>query len=369
MKPVSENTKKSSLIWNKFSPVLKFVLSGLLIFSGVLLVLPEAGALRTLPFLPMLAIAANFFYDDVKINCGFAVLFSFVMYCVQGVAIWKCAVIALLCALICLVSVYGAKLVILAVKMKKSKYSIKRQLVKLVLCAAVCCVLSVLCFGNAYGYFSHDKQNKAYVNNHYSEQADVKFTYFDAFDFEYKTVVSFEDESVKYGDDNDFCISRKNGKITDNVRDYCEEKMLEKSVKKLKASLNRATPNPASYEVSNCFVKFEKNEVLAFDADGDNYLDRTVFVVSFYDFVNNKSDFDKLCTGYMEKLSENEDFTFNEILFLGGNAESLLYTAVVSPKTNINNIAAEIKDFDKDFVKGYGITEKTYLDYWQNTAV
>lgn len=343
----------------------KIVLSGVLMYFAAVFAMPYLGVLRTIPFVAVLGVLCGVLNCSKKITCAFCAAFTFALYAVYGESIAVSLMFAAINSFLVVLSMWGFNsfktLVTKQYGSRKLKY-----IVDAVGETLLFVLIFVFAFGNAFTFAKKDDFATKYIDEHYEDNVEKKFTYYDAPSFCYKTTISFNDDEGKFGDENNYYISEKNGVLTDGFRDYCEDKMLVKTNLRLKQLLSMTTPNPLDFEISNSFVDFEKDEVLKLDADGNDYLDRTVFVVSFYSVVQNKGDFYKLVEDYTRILGHDESFTFKEIMFLGGNASDILYTAVVTPETKPKDFISLIHEFDEKEALSYGITEKTYLDYWQN---
>ena len=348
------------------TPTFNMIVSGILMFFGAVLSMPYAGFLRTLPFMAVFGVLCEASKCSRKFTCAFAFAFAFVLYSVYGTGVLVSLLYGVISACLAILSMWAFKswktLVTKNYGKKKKSYYVLDAVGETLLFLLV----FVLAFGNVFSFAKHDKVNTEYISKHYKDVVEKQFTYYDALDFKYKTNISFSDNEEKFGDENDCYISVKKGVLTDGFRDYCEDKMLKKTTLRLKQLLSMATPNPLDFEISNSYVEFENDEVLKLDSDGDDYLDRTVFVVSFYSVIENKADFYKLIEDYTNILKHDKSFTFKEILFCGGNASEILYTAVVNPETKEKDLTGLIHEFDEKEVLEYDITEKTYLDYWQN---
>ena len=110
---------------------------------------------------------------------------------------------------------------------------------------------------------------------------------------------------------------------------------------------------------------FEDGEILKKDSDFKDYSDRVGYVVSFYSILDDEKDFLSLAKDCVLALSKSET-EFSEVVLCAGNANKVLYSAVVNFGMQPSELDGIDLSFDEKTVKKYGVTEKTILDYWLN---
>jgi len=339
---------------------LRMIIAGILCYVGVLLYMPNAGMIRTLPFVVLFAAIADVVYKEIKYTLLCAGLFTFVMLSINGNSIMYSAVFTLLGVVFSAIGIYGIRLLRAAYKTKNKELK-KRCTVRSILVLAVCFVLYMLACGNIFSFLAAQAENVRYIRDNYTDKVKIQYTSFDASEREYKTYISFKHDGYVVGESDECYISKNK----DMRRDYLEGLLLDDAKKQLKVRLSNAVD---MFEITSAFIGFEQNEILDENAVYTEYLDRTSYVVSLYHIVSDRESFAKLCADCCRVLAKDEEFDFGEIVICGGNANEVLYTFTVD-KDSVQNVEIEesmIKDFDEKTLEKYGVTEKTVLDYWYN---
>ncbi len=333
------------------------IAAGLVCFAASVLYAPESGFLRTLPFMWI----CGFVCELLGVSFAFCSCVGGVLSLCVHLAFGKSVEMSVLCsafaAFLVLAGHYASKL-LRFLKQGSAGKSRSKCLLFLTLSVLVPFVLNAVFCGNVVSSILCDAANTRYIETNYGDKVEISYTSYDLKSREYRTYISFNDGTTVVGVDDE-CFVSKN---TDGCRDYYEDKMLYEAEKKLSTLVAKKVD---AFEVTSSNIVFEKDEILPVDAVIDDYMNRAGYVVSFYGFVNNKAEFSSMCKACVEELKD-EGFEFCEIVFCGGNASQVLYSATVN-QTNIPaDINKLIKDFEESDVEKYGVTEMTVLDYWNN---
>ncbi len=339
----------------------KMIVSALAVFVGVLTYVPQASVIRSFPFVALFALVAYVLYPNVKCNVTVVFVLTFVMYCLYANTVLQSLVFSVVAVVVSLAAICCK---FLAGKMRQSKSAAlrKRCLIYLFVVAAVSLALYIFMCGNVFSSYSNHAFNKEYVNKNYADKINVKYTNFDYKTLSYKTYIDFVDGVDKI-DENEYFISKKKGKITDGYRDYFEDKMLVSSEMYLSGIIENATD---AFRIVASEIDFENNEIISPDADYENYLERTSYVVGLYSIIDTKDDFERLCRDCISQLEENKEFAFERIVLCGGNSAKIKFALELDTKQTLQTATDNIREFSQDELSGFGISEKHLLDYWLN---
>ena len=338
----------------------RMIISALLCFLGCLLYMPSADVLRTLPFIAVFAAAADVVYKELRYNTALVFVFSFSLLCFNGFELNYSAIYSVCGAVFAVAAIYGVRLLRASFKTNREELK-KRCRIRAVAVLVLCFALYMLLCGNLISVLMAKSENLGYIEKNYKDSVTVKYTDYDALSREYKTYISFRYDGNLVGE-ADACYISKNH---DGRREYLEDVLTSEMSKYLKLYLSEAVD---MFEITNSGLYFESDEVLPENADASHYEKKAWYVVSLYHTVDNKRDFAKLCSRCVSVLKENPEFKFSEIIICGGEADKVLYTFTLNKATLEKDgvTAAQVNDFDSGYMKKYGVTEKTYLDYWQN---
>ncbi len=337
---------------------LRMLISGLLIFAGALLYMPQSGLVRTLPLLAVLAAVGNAVYNNMKYTAGCAFVFSFCLLSVNGSTLKASAVFSLLGALFALGGAYGLRLLSAGTKTKNALLR-KKCTVRGIAVLVITFVVYMMVCGNIIGAFFARAENHKYVmclGESYIDELAVHHTSFDAVEREYKTYVTFTHDGERVGDKDDCFVSKTQDKITD----YYKQLLLEDGKRSIKSTVSSAVD---MFEITNCGIALEKGTPVVTEKGYEEYAKDAWYVLSLYHMVDSKEDFTKL---YDDCVKELENSVFKEIVVCGGNASEVLYMATLSRNEEGVLSVGEVLDFDEKYVENYGVTEKTVLDYWYN---
>ena len=334
---------------------LRMLISGILVFCGALLYMPQCSVVRTLPLVLILSAIADVVYKNMTYIVGCNVVFCFSMLCVGGMDIMMSALLSVIEGVLCLGCIYAVRLMRAGNKTKNNDLR-KKCTIRSITVLAVCFAVYMAVCGNIISCIISLNANSKYVKQNYGDKVQIHHTAFDVTSREYKTYVSFEDDNEYYGITQECFVS----KTTDNVRDYCQEKIMFDGNKMMRATLMNAVD---MFEITNSGIDKEKYPVLEFDKKFDDYKNDSWYVVSLYHIVENKEQFEVL---YDDCVSQLENASFKEIVICGGNANEVLYTARVYKDENGKIVAEDVKDFDEKYLEQFGVTEMTVLDYWYN---
>ncbi len=345
---------------NKKVPLLglRMLVSGLLIFAGALLYMPQSGLVRTLPLLAVLAAVGNAVYNNMKYTAGCAFVFSFCLLSVNGSSLKMSAVFSFLGAMFALGGAYGLRLLRAGTKTKNALLR-KKCTVRGVVVLAITFVVYMLVCGNIIGAFLARAENHKYVmclDESYSDELTMHHTSFDAIEREYKTYVTFTHNGEIVGDKDECFVSKTQDKITD----YYKQLLLEDGKRSIKSTVSSAVD---MFEITNCGFALEKGIPVIPEKGYEEYAKDAWYVLSLYHMVDSKQDFEKLYT-YCKDALEKE--SFKKIVVCGGNASEVLYMATLSRNEEGVLSVGEVLDFDEKYLENYGVNEKTVLDYWYN---
>ena len=338
----------------------RMIVAALLCFAGCCLYMPSADVFRTIPFVALFAALADVVYKNIKYNVGFAAVFSFSLLCLNGFSMAYASFFAFCGAVFAVSAIYGVRL--LGASSKTAKKELKKRCrIRAVAVLALSFALYMLVCGNVISFLMKKSGNIAYINEHYKELVKVTYTDFDAKTREYKTHITFTHEGIVVGKSDDCFVSENN----DGRRNYLEDVIMENCNKYLKLYVSEAVD---MFEITNSGIYFEKDEVISDNADMSAFENDTWYVISLYHTVDTQEGFLDLCNKCFESFRKNPQFTFRETIICGGNASEVLFMCTINGE-NIKKDALTVEDvktFDAEYVKKYGVTEKTYLDYWQN---
>lgn len=363
---MENNVKKIKLN----NSTIKLVVSAIVLFAGAFSFVPEAGILKTIPLLFVAGIVVGLIGIEILVSASLVAVFNLCLYFVRGSGIAETILFTLVAMLFAVSGMYAVKLVSLAKRTQKA--NVRKKCILLCAVAVVVSVaVSVLLCGNPVSFFKSDFDNTSHVvwlNEHLgAESVRKEYTSYDFLSGEYRTYVVFNDEENIIGAENDCYISLKKETLTDNVRDYYEDKMLAAAEKTL---LNAVVNVTSAFEITASDVVFENDEFLRPGAHYEDYASRIGYVVSFYSILDKEDDFLSLCNDAMKQL-ENSGIEFKEIVFCGGNASKVLFAAKLLPGMDFNTLSSKWSgNFDGfkhvNLEKEYGVTEEIILDYWNN---
>ena len=343
------------------SPTFGMIASGLVVFLGVLAFLPEAGFIRTLPLMIVCGFVCERLCSNMLFYCVTAALLNFLMYLFRGSSIAGAFVYTLLAVVLVFCGVYVSKLASLA-KKTSNKATKKKCFAYAAASVLVAAVVSVVMCGNVVSALIHDSRNTGYIEEHYGEKVQTRFTAYSPLDGEYRTYIDFADGEVLLGRDNEYFVSHKANLLTDGCRDYFEDKLLETADRRLSLVISEATD---AFEITESDIDLEYGEVLPDEPDIARYLDRVRYVVSLYSIIEQRESFEEICRDCVAKISEYE-YAFDEIVICGGNSSEVLFSLAVKKGMTQDEVGQAIQDFAPEQVEHLGVTEKTVLDYWYN---
>lgn len=353
----------------KLSPALRLVILCVMFFLSAVCFVPEAGVLRTLPFM----LAAGFVAAFLKAGTGtcgaLAGVFTLLTYLLRASSVWMSVLYTVLAMVLSFAGVYLQKLTVALVKTKRTDVR-KKCMTLIVLCLVVCSALVYVFCGNIISYIVNNNENTSYLEKHYGSEIEKMYTSYDLAKGEYCTYVTFDyvthGENGEYktvvGAENECFVYNSNGKFTDKIRDFHEEKMLAFANEELGKIIAN---NTNAFQVVKSDVAFEEGEILSPDSAVNEYLDRVDYVVCFYSIVEKKEMFESLCRDAVKNLNA-KGFEFRNIIFCAGTGAEMKFTASVTPKTSKNDVASLVKTFDEKVLSDYGVDEKKLLDYWNN---
>lgn len=349
-----KKSKSVSKILN--SQVFRMIIGGAFIFIASMLYVPSVGTIRSLPLSALIAAAAFICCKNVPFNLVCSFIFPFCLMNVEGSKLTESLILSLIFALIALTLGYGLLYIRTGVKSKKGSKAGKKCIISGIILSAVSLVVYTLICGNIFSAVLAKNKNSDYIKSNYGKDIEISYTALKPLTTEYKTYVKFKNELEAVGDRNDCYVSE----IHDGIRDYYANIILDEGKKKLVSALTNAVD---MLEVTACGIDFSEGEAIKIDAEYSDYGNRAWFVVSLYHTVQEKEQFARLCEKCVEALSKSNNTSFGKIIICGGSSSEVLYTLTI----DANDFeVGDVQNFDEEYLKQYGVTEKKVLDYWYN---
>ncbi len=329
-----------------FFGVLSYVSGAFLLFAAAFLYLPSSGVIRALALVLVLSAFAKMLIRNNKYFYGLSFVLCFILYCtMSGFNTDKSLLYSAFFTLMCFFGalIYG--------------FFKKKNAVKALLTAAVGVVIYTLVCGNIFSAVYHRNSNMDYIKKNYPEMKVSQYTYFSLPDFAYRTNVSFTYESLAVGESIDVFLCRKGQDFTDGIRDLFEESILNNSQKMFASFLATCADNT---DVLLSDIDFEYGEVIDSSLSFTEYLPRVDYAAAVYAVEMDKGYFEGICSDVAKKAKQAA-VPFSSVTIVGADTKEVKYICTID---NLSGADVEIKSFQKDSLKRFGLKATDVLAYW-----
>ena len=341
----------------------KTAVAGAVLFVSAVLFSPVSGICRTIPFFVVAGVLVRVLKASDLMGVLMGAAMTLCTYLVCGRSVFESLLFCVASSLLTSSGIYIARLAEImkatekkGVKKKCSAYISASVLISLVLSLVLC--------GNAVSFVLNDYENTSYISEKYGDKVEKRYSCYEFSKGEYCTYVSFKDGKEVYGNSDECYVSSGRSLINDDVRNHFEEKMLYSANGALSEIIVGAT---WGFNVIASDIVFDEGEVLPWDTNAADYLDRISYVVSFDSIIgeNEKDKFADICAQTVSEISKS-GFEFKNIMFCAGNAADVLFCAKVTPETEAGGVSQLVKAFDEKHLEDFGVSEQDILDYWKN---
>ena len=317
----------------KYLPYLGFVFAAVIIVLGVFACSVRRGVWSTLPTILLAAVFAELIYSKWLINLALFSCCALITSISDGNDLLYCSLFCI-CVTFCYVAVHLA----IGIFKKKKKLALKLVAVFLFLIPVV---LQLVVFSDPFTVSSKGAVFREYLEKKYPEQifSDVIPSYnfvegkyqalvnYDYRGFELENLLKLDETTVEDGYFEEFC-----------------RKGLE-SMKNRFVSLIRAKyPNESLWIDCSGRIENQSDVLSGKYGESPNWLeDSACCDIGFKFSINNKNDFLEYVKQYYNYIC-SEGFEFYNISFYGGFSGMYKYCVTIEHGTDINDIAALIKN-------------------------
>lgn len=343
------------------------IVSGFVLFLCAFAFTPSAGVLRTIPFFLLGGAVCSVLSVDAGLVAAMSAIMTLCMYFATGRNVGEALVFAVVSCLVSVSGVYAVGFVNSA--RKTTKKSVRKKCVTATVFAVVIpVVLSAVLCGNVVSFVISDGSNTErveYMNEKLADaRAEKKFTSYDTLSGEYRTYVQFRHNGGLTGADDDCYISKKNGVLTDCVRDYYKDGLLSTAAGRIAGAVSGAT---WGYNIAAIDMALEDGEILTPSSSLDDYMDRVSCVVSFESlfYEDDRDDFASICRDTVTAI-KSSGIEFDKIVLCGGNAGEVVFSMTLTEDTKTEDVYKAVEEFDEKHISDVGTSEQAILDYWQN---
>ena len=338
----------------------KLFLGALILFMGILLYLPQAGVVRSFPFIIILSFAAHFFISDLRVLLGFSFIMSFLLHCTIGNSVTRALFLSVACVAFAFI---GAMLLDGLKRQKKSasKHAeVSSRLVGFVLPLVIGVVLYTLLCGNIFSAAKNSSYNNRYIEENYPETVSRSYTYYCVPAFAYRTCVEFMYNSESVGKTKECIIQQKGGEFTDGIRDWLEDYMLQSYERVMSYVIGSGADN---FSILASDIDFDRGEIIDMDAEVGKYAERVNYAVAVYALEMDKSYFEKICLEICNAINDTDNFSCGSVTFVGVDAEKVRFSAHVDFSEN-SSAELDVSEFKKSDLDAFGVSEDDVLLYW-----
>lgn len=214
--------------------------------------------------------------------------------------------------------------------------------------------------GTYFGNINASKENIASFEQKYAD-CEIEFTigntYYSHTAGGYLTEMSFyhrEQITASYG------ANTKSG-VVDGYRNYCASLMMEERANDLGNLLSYHYRRDIDFAVR--YDEMKGDDLLLPYSREDDYAHLMSFDIAFYDVIESKEAFAKLCEEYFSHI-ESGKFEYDSITFYGGNEKGFKYQITLEKGSGQSVKAENVMDFDKRTFKKY-TSESDIKEYWR----